>query len=392
LSTSDLTNLASYISNIDDAILSAPAPLSVTLATPLLTVSSSFSVSATFSGPATGFTSSDIAVANGTLGTLTGSGATYTFTVTPTGIGTVTVSVGAGVALDTEGAPNLASNTLSLSYQLNRPPVIMAVGTQTTVRGQSANPVQIAASDPDGQPLSYSVTGLPSGLSISATGLISGTVSSSAASSNTVTVTVSDGSLTASTSFTWNTTAPQGLALTGRDIGTPGAAGSNSLTAGVYTVSGSGNDIWGSSDNFRFVSQSFAGDGEIIVRVTSQTSTDPWAKAGLMFRETLTAGSRHALVALTPGNGIAFQYRTTTAGSSGDAGSRPAAPAPNNWLRLTRRGDVFTGYQSTDGINWTTVGNVTIPMSAVINVGLCVTSHYDGLLSTAVFDNLQLGL
>jgi hypothetical protein len=35
-----------------------------------------------------------------------------------------------------------------------------------------------------------------------------------------------------------------------------------------------------------------------------------------MIRETLGANSRHAMMAVTPGNGLAFQYRTATGVSS----------------------------------------------------------------------------
>ncbi len=389
LSDPDLANLAAYVANIDDDIASAPSLLTLTLTTPSANVSGAFTVTATFGGPASGFALADIAVANGTAANFIGSGASYSFTVTPSALGAVNVSVAAGQALDLDGDAGLASNTLAVNYaQVNRAPTIAAVSNQTTVRGNSAS-LQIAASDPDGQTLTYSASGLPAGLSINATGLISGTVSAGAAATNTVTVTVGDGSLTASTGFTWSTTAPLALALTGRDIGSPGRAGSNSLAAGVYTIAGSGADIWGTSDKFRYVSQTFTGDGEIIVRVTSQTNTNVWAKAGIMFRETLNANSRQAMMVLTPGNGTAFQYRAATAGASSHVGGAAAA-APNNWLRLARRGNVFTGYRSSDGVNWTQVGTATIPMATAINIGICVTSHVNATLSTAKFDNAQL--
>ncbi len=389
LSDPDLANLAAYVSNIDDDIASAPSQLTLLLSTASANVGGSFTVNAAFSGPATGFAIADIAVTNGTAANLMGTGANYSFTVTPGVVGTVNVSVAAGLVLDADGDTGLASNALAVNYeQTNRPPIINAIGTQTTVRGQAVN-LQAQASDPDGQAMTYSASGLPLGLSINAAGLISGTVSAGAAAANSVTVTVSDGSLSASTSFIWNTIAPPVLALTGRDIGSPGKAGSNSVSAGIYTVKGSGADIWGTSDKFRFVSQTFTGDGEIIVRVTSQTKTNAWAKAGIMFRETLNANSRHAMMVLTPSNGTAFQYRSSTGGSSLHVAGASVA-APNNWLRLTRRGNVFTAYRSSDGANWTQVGSATIPMAAAVNIGLCVTSHVNATLSTAKFDNLQL--
>jgi len=62
--------------------------------------------------------------------------------------------------------------------------------------------LQIHASDLAGQPLTYTATGLPPGLSINAgTGLISGTAIP--LGTYTVTVTASAGSVSGSTTFTW---------------------------------------------------------------------------------------------------------------------------------------------------------------------------------------------
>jgi endo-1,4-beta-xylanase len=79
-------------------------------------------------------------------------------------------------------------------------------GTQTGTVGTAAS-LQIHATDSaSGQTLSYSATGLPTGLTInSATGLISGTPTASASASNTVNVTVSDTTgATGTVSFAWN--------------------------------------------------------------------------------------------------------------------------------------------------------------------------------------------
>jgi PKD repeat protein len=65
-----------------------------------------------------------------------------------------------------------------------------------------------------------------------------------------------------------------------QNIGSVGQTGSVSYSNGTFTVGGSGADIWGTADGFRFVFQSVNGDGEIKARVASQTNTDGWAKAG----------------------------------------------------------------------------------------------------------------
>src|SRR5262249_20986080 len=74
-----------------------------------------------------------------------------------------------------------------------------------SVVGQAVS-LPVTANDPNGDTLSYSATGLPTGLSINqTTGVISGTVASGAdaGSPYTVTVSASDGPLQGSTTFTW---------------------------------------------------------------------------------------------------------------------------------------------------------------------------------------------
>jgi Zn-dependent metalloprotease len=81
-------------------------------------------------------------------------------------------------------------------------PAVTAPGNQTGTVGTAAS-LQINATDPGGQTLTYSATGLPAGLSINAsTGLISGTPTT--AGTSTVTVTAKNTSnLTGTATFTW---------------------------------------------------------------------------------------------------------------------------------------------------------------------------------------------
>jgi len=173
-----------------------------------------------------------------------------------------------------------------------------------------------------------------------------------------------------------------------KDIGSVGQTGSATYSNGSFTVKGSGADIWGTADAFRFVYQGLNGDGEIKAKVTSQTNTDAWAKAGVMIRESLTAGSKHAFTCVTPSNGLAFQRRASTDGTS-DHTSGGSGTAPV-WVRLVRSGNAFTSYRSSDGSSWTQIGSATISMASQVYVGLAVTSHNNSAISTAVFENVTV--
>ena len=73
-----------------------------------------FEVTATFSEEVTGFDASDIAVTNGSVTNVMGSGANYVATIAATGNGAVDISVPYAAAIDAAGNASLASNTLSI--------------------------------------------------------------------------------------------------------------------------------------------------------------------------------------------------------------------------------------------------------------------------------------
>jgi uncharacterized repeat protein (TIGR03806 family) len=172
------------------------------------------------------------------------------------------------------------------------------------------------------------------------------------------------------------------------DIGSVGLPGEASHVDGQFTLTGSGSDIWGTADGGHFTYLALTGDGEIRARVASVQNTDPWAKAGVMFRDTLADNSVHAYAVISSANGAVFQRRTTTGGTSDNTdGPEYAAPA---WVRLVRAGNLFTAYASTNGSVWTQIGSATIAMAGSAYVGLAVTAHDNGVLNASVFDNVAV--
>jgi endonuclease/exonuclease/phosphatase family metal-dependent hydrolase/regulation of enolase protein 1 (concanavalin A-like superfamily) len=175
---------------------------------------------------------------------------------------------------------------------------------------------------------------------------------------------------------------------TTKDIGTVGAAGSAAASATVFTLTGAGADVWNAADEFRFAYTTLTGDGEIVARVDSLERVDGWSKAGVMMRETLSAGSKHAFMLVSSGRGLAFQRRTASNAASSDTdGGAGTAPG---FVRITRAGNVFTAYRSSDGTTWTRVGSATIAMASTIYVGLAVTSHADRTAATARYSHVAV--
>lgn len=172
------------------------------------------------------------------------------------------------------------------------------------------------------------------------------------------------------------------------DVGAVGSAGASQLNGGSLSVDGSGADIWGTSDAFRFVYQTLRGDGSISTRVASLANTDGWAKAGVMIRESLAPDSAFAMAVVTPSNGVAFQWREASGAGADMAAALPAA-APC-WVRLVRSGNLFTGSLSSDGVSWTPLGSRTIPMGTTVRIGLCVTAHNNSAVARAVFESMLI--
>lgn len=173
------------------------------------------------------------------------------------------------------------------------------------------------------------------------------------------------------------------------DIGVVGLAGTTNVSGGTITLEGGGADIWNAADAFRYYYRAWNGNGTITVHVDSLENVAAWTKAGVMFRETLSASSKQVMALISPGKGESIQYRGATGGASAEVG-RLTAPTPPEWLRLTRTGNVFTGYASEDGVSWRTLGSVTVAMNGSVYVGLPIGSHTTSALATAVFSGLTV--
>jgi hypothetical protein len=138
------------------------------------------------------------------------------------------------------------------------------------------------------------------------------------------------------------------------------------------------------NDSFYFVHKTLTGDGTLTVPLRSLTGVadtgtgrtargaQPWAKAGIIVKESLTQGAPYAAVLATGGHGVRMQHDYThdTAVPSG----KVTQQSPR-WLRLVRSGDLLTGSVSTDGSRWTEVGQVKLPgLARTVRAGLFATS------------------
>ena len=174
-----------------------------------------------------------------------------------------------------------------------------------------------------------------------------------------------------------------------RDIGLVGLTGSAAYNNGVFTLLGSGADIWNTTDGFHYAYQNLTGDGTIIAYVVSQVSGQD--KAGVMIRQDLTPDSPYVQIAIHQRAGIKLEYRTTAGAQAQITGWDTAVKAAPYWLKLSRSGNTFTAFVSADGINWVEQSAaLVVPMATSAYIGLSESSHNNSAANTSTFRNVNI--
>jgi outer membrane protein assembly factor BamB len=177
-----------------------------------------------------------------------------------------------------------------------------------------------------------------------------------------------------------------------QEIGNPGLVGDQQLSGGSWTLRAAGFDIWDTRDQFHFVWKAATGEPSVAARVTSVTDTSSNTKAGVMLRAGADPRAAYYAVYVTGALGIQVQYRDQTSEQSNQL-ANPAGTAPA-YLRVTRSGNVFTAYTSSDGVNWTAIpgsGTALPDLAGSLLGGIALCSH-DGLaLAAASFEAVSIG-
>ncbi|MEC4017206.1 alpha-N-acetylglucosaminidase [Streptomyces sp. H27-D2] len=169
-----------------------------------------------------------------------------------------------------------------------------------------------------------------------------------------------------------------------------------------FAIDGAGADLWKGTAEFGSVyrERALADGTAVTVRVAAQPATGPWARAGIIARNSLaTPGSPGFLnLSVTPANGAVLSYDSTGDGTL-DLYQRITGVKAPVLLRLSRAGDggksgAFTGACSTDGgANWRTVGTVTVPGTAArqdVGLFMSATNGGSGARGTVEFNGWRI--
>lgn len=176
-----------------------------------------------------------------------------------------------------------------------------------------------------------------------------------------------------------------------QDVGSVGVPGSVRFEDRKFIISGAGRDIWGTADSFHYVYRplSLAGSGSghtITVNLQSLENTNPFAKAGVMIRDSLDPGAATVILDVKPDGGVEFMARRTagTAMTFIGGGTYPLSDAYT--LRLVMDGQTFSGYVCQPFSPCQLIGTTTASISADGLIGMAVTSHDPNIVNTAAFN------
>ncbi len=204
---------------------------------------------------------------------------------------------------------------------------------------------------------------------------------------------------------------PVGIFENHSDVGTVLHTGSARFNAanGTYTLTGSGENMWATTDAFQFAWKKMSGDVEITADVQFANLTgNEHKKAVLIFRQSLDADSVYADVALHASGLTSLQYRDEKGAMTHEVQSnvnnhfRGVTKSGTNEtpfdfisarLRLTRRGSYVYMSQAATGPGRTQHydgESIRIPLEGEFYVGIGVCSHDKDTVEEATFSNVEI--
>lgn len=182
------------------------------------------------------------------------------------------------------------------------------------------------------------------------------------------------------------------------DVGTPSTIGRGSAsydsTAHVFTVSGGGENMWGTADHFHYVWKKVSGDVALAATVAFVGSNpdvgtpENHRKTCLVIRQTLDPDSPY-VDAARHGDGLtSLQWRETKGGPTHEVQSNVIGPTR---IRIEKRGSYASmSVAGADGPWQPAGGAAKVDFTGEFYVGLGVTAHNPGRIETATFSNVEL--
>jgi Tol biopolymer transport system component len=155
-----------------------------------------------------------------------------------------------------------------------------------------------------------------------------------------------------------------------------------------YILTGSGDNIWFSSDQFHFAWKKLSGDFIMTADVSFiGGGSHEHRKAGWMIRQSLDADSPH-VSGTVHGDGLtSLQYRS---GKGAETSERRSPLSVPDVIQLERKGDIFIFSAAERGKPFDTVMVRQAALTGDVYAGLFICSHDNTVTESARFTNVRI--
>ena len=156
-----------------------------------------------------------------------------------------------------------------------------------------------------------------------------------------------------------------------------------------YRISGSGENMWFTSDAFQFVWKKMSGDVSLTADIRwIGTGGNPHRKACLLIRQSLDPNSPYADVAVHGEGLTSLQYRETAGAPTREIQSNVSGPQR---VRIEKEGDyVFMSLAREGDTLRSAGGSFKFKLSDPFYIGLGVCAHDSNATEQAVFSNVEI--
>jgi len=159
----------------------------------------------------------------------------------------------------------------------------------------------------------------------------------------------------------------------------------------MYTIAGSGQNMWDTRDDFHFVWKRISGNFILSTRARFiGAGVEPHRKIGWTIRPSLDPRSAHVTAAFH-GNGLmSLQFRRQTGGITEENKSADSLPDADAVIQLERRGGKYILSVARFGDSLVTQRLTGVSLPDTVYVGLFVCSHNDTVTERAMFSHVRI--
>jgi TolB protein len=188
---------------------------------------------------------------------------------------------------------------------------------------------------------------------------------------------------------------PLGIFDAHSEVGRAGGSAAYDPQRQAYVVAGSGQNMWGSRDDFRFVWKQVTGDFILSSRARFLgAGVDPHRKIGWIIRSSLEPSSAHVSGAVHGDGLIAMQFRRAAGGSTEEVRSRATVPPPDAdvVIQLERRDGIYFLSVARFGDTLVTQQLDGVSLPDTVYAGVFVCAHNETVTERAEFTNVRITL